>query len=83
MLKKIEFELPAGWQLPEGKKAGDRVEGVYELELKPNGMACLASLDDVPMPGYTDDDYDEDESQAKYKPGTKAPGNSYMEFPEG
>lgn len=75
MSKKIEFSLPAGWTAPEGKKEGDYIECVCEIELKANGRACLSELDEVPMPGYGDD-----EEKSSYKPGMEQPpgGNGTM-----
>lgn len=67
-MKPIEFKLPADWKAPEGKQAGDKIDCVCEIELKPNGMACLTELDDAPMPGYGDD-----KESGKYKPGMEQP----------
>lgn len=56
-MRKIEFNLPSGFAIPEGKQVGSRVKVMAEIELKPNGRACLAELDGVAMPGYQGDDY--------------------------
>lgn len=53
-MKKVEFKLPAGFQIPEGKKAGDDFESMAMFEIKENGEVCLAKIGDVPMPGYDD-----------------------------
>ena len=70
--RKVEFTLPAGWTAPEGKKEGDKVTVLAEIQLKANGRACLTELDEIAMPGYSDSD------EPKYKPGMETPpGGGY------
>ncbi len=38
--------------MPEGTKAGDKVSLMTEYEVKPDGKLCIASIEDVAMPGY-------------------------------
>lgn len=58
MSDRVEFKLPAGFQLPEGKGEGDDIQVLATLEIKGDGTACLVKLGDVPMDGYGDDETD-------------------------
>lgn len=55
-MNKVEFKLPAGFSIPEGKGAGDDFESMATFDIKENGDVCLAKIGDVPMPGYDDAD---------------------------
>lgn len=55
-MKKIEFNLPKGFVVPETKTEGDEVEVLATIELKANGRACLVAVDGHDMPGYEKDD---------------------------
>lgn len=59
-MKKVEFKLPAGFALPEGKTDGDDFAAMCDFEIKPDGSVCLAKIGGVSMPGY-DDKEEEDE----------------------
>jgi len=56
--KRIEFDAPDGWNLPEGKAVGDDIEVMATVRVKPDGRLCLVELDEHKMPGYRDDEDD-------------------------
>lgn len=58
MPKRIEFEAPKGFVLPEGKGEGDDVEVLATVRAKSDGRLCLVELDGHRMPGYRDDEDD-------------------------
>lgn len=58
MAKKIEFDAPDGFVLPEGKAVNDDIEVMATIRMKPSGRLCLVELDGVRMPGYRDDEDD-------------------------
>ena len=51
---KIEFTPPPGWKAPEGAKPGDIIQVTFDVELKPDGKACLVKMEGSPLPGYED-----------------------------
>lgn len=50
--KKVEFEPPTGFTLPEGVGRGDDFDAVCTFRVKEDGTICLTRLGDTPMPGY-------------------------------
>lgn len=58
MPKRIEFNPPEGFSLPEGKAVGDDIEVMATVRMKPDGSLCLVAINDSRMPGYRDDDDD-------------------------
>lgn len=58
MPKRIEFDAPAGWSLPEGKATGDDVEVLATIRAKSDGRLCLVELDGHRMKGFRDDEDD-------------------------
>lgn len=56
-----EFKAPEGFDM-EGKKPGDTIEAVVELEVKDRGMLCVKKLNGMDVGGYGDDKPDEDEA---------------------
>lgn len=66
MAKKVVFELPEGFEVPEGIVEGETFETGATLRVEPNGKVCLIELDGFVMPGYdgekTDTDATADES---------------------
>lgn len=56
--KRIEFEPPSGWTIPEGKSVGDDIELMATVRVKPDGRLCLVALNDEKMPGFRDDEDD-------------------------
>lgn len=58
MPKRIEFDAPEGWALPEGKAIGDDVEVLATVRAKSDGRLCLVELDGHKMKGYKDDEDD-------------------------
>lgn len=59
MAKRIEFDAPDGFVLPEGKGAGDDVEVLATVRAKSDGRLCLVELDGHRMKGFRDEDEDE------------------------
>jgi len=57
--KRIEFDSPPGFALPEGKAVGDDIEVMASVRVKPDGRLCLVELDGNRMPGYKEGDEDE------------------------
>lgn len=62
MSDKIDFKLPAGFSVPEGKTTGDTIEIMATLKLEDGGMACLTKLGDTPL-------YDEKDEKEKPEQG--------------
>lgn len=58
MPKRIEFDAPDGWSLPEGKATGDDVEVLATVRAKSDGRLCLVELDGHRMKGFRDDEDD-------------------------
>lgn len=58
MPKRIEFDPPEGFTLPEGKAVGDDIELMATVRVKPDGRLCLVALNDERMPGFRDDEDD-------------------------
>jgi hypothetical protein len=58
MAKRIEFDAPDGWVLPEGKAIDDDFEVLATVRMKKGGRLCLVELDGHKMPGYRDDEDD-------------------------
>ena len=58
MPKRIEFDPPEGFVLPEGKAVGDDIELMATVRVKPDGRLCLVALNDERMPGFRDDEDD-------------------------
>ncbi len=58
MPKRIEFDAPEGFSLPEGKQVGDDIEVMATIRVKPDGRLCLVEIDGHRMPGYRDDEDD-------------------------
>lgn len=56
MSKRIEFDPPEDFSIPEGKTSGDDFDIVATIRIKPDGRLCLVALDGARMPGYTDGD---------------------------
>ena len=56
--KRIEFDAPEGFVLPEGKAVGDDVELMATVRMKPDGRLCLVEIDGVRMKGFRDDEDD-------------------------
>lgn len=48
-----EFHAPEGFDM-EGKKPGEMIEAVVELEIKDNGMLCVRKLNGMDVEGYED-----------------------------
>lgn len=65
MAKKIEFELPEGYSLPDGVSTNGQFETLATLALKSNGKACLVAIDGYRMPGYTERDEDNGKTYAQ------------------
>lgn len=57
MSKKITFEVPEGYALPEGLgKTGDEFDAGATFRVEDDGKRlCLIALDGIPMPGYEKD----------------------------
>ncbi len=76
--KKVEFDPPKGFVLPEGVQAGEEFDLVCTFRTKQDGKICLTQLGDTKMPGYDD----KKESRPSYSGYTKelqagmAQGNS-------
>lgn len=58
MAKRIEFDAPPGWVIPEGMAVGDDAELMATVRIKPDGRLCLVELDGTRMPGFRDDEDD-------------------------
>lgn len=58
MPKRIEFDAPDGFVLPEGKAVGDDFELMATIRMKPDGRLCIVELDGNRMPGFRDDEDD-------------------------
>lgn len=58
MAKRIEFDAPDGWVLPEGKAVGDDIESMTIVRMKSDGRLCLVELDGVRMKGFREDEDD-------------------------
>lgn len=59
MPKRIEFDPPEGFSLPEGKAVNDDIEVMATVRMKPDGRLCLVAVNDERMPGFRDDEDDE------------------------
>lgn len=53
--KKVEFQIPEGFMLPEGAEPGEDFDLVCSLRVKSGGTLCLTKIGDVEMPGYSDE----------------------------
>jgi len=58
MPKRIEFDAPEGFVLPEGKGVGDDVEVLATVRAKSDGRLCLVELDGHRMKGFKEDEDD-------------------------
>lgn len=58
MPKRIEFDAPDGFVLPEGLGVDDDIEIMATVRMKPDGRLCLVELDGTRMPGFRDDEDD-------------------------
>lgn len=58
MPKRVEFDPPNGFILPEGKDVNEDIELMATVRMKPGGRLCLVALDGNKMPGYRDDEDD-------------------------
>jgi hypothetical protein len=55
-MKKVTFEIPDGYVVPEGIADGDTFTASVTMKLEDNGKRlCLTEVDGIPMPGYEDD----------------------------
>lgn len=63
--KRVEFKPPDDFFLPEGAGTNEDFDLVCTLRIKKDGKLCLVKLGDVEMPGYEDDE-DENESRPQY-----------------
>lgn len=54
--KRIEFDLPDGFVVPEDLSSNQQFEALATIKLKDDGKACLVALDDYRMPGYQEED---------------------------
>lgn len=67
--KRIEFDAPEGFVLPEGKAINEDIECMAVVRMKADGRLCLVELNGERMPGYKEDD---DEHQGKSYPQVAA-----------
>lgn len=58
MPKRVEFDAPEGFVLPEGKAVNDDIELMATVRMKTDGRLCLVELDGVRMPGFKEDEDD-------------------------
>lgn len=62
--KRIEFDIPEGFVVPEGVSANGQFEALATIQLKEDGRACLVAVDGYRMPGYQEEDSDSDDEQS-------------------
>lgn len=58
MAKRIEFDPPEGFVMPEGVAENEDFEVMAAVRVKPDGRLCLVELDGIRMPGFKEDDDD-------------------------
>lgn len=63
--KRIEFDLPEGFTIPDGLSEGKEFESLATVKLKKDGSACLVALDGYRMPGYKEEDESAPDSDDK------------------
>lgn len=61
--KKIEFDLPDGFSIPEGMSTNGEFDTLATVRIKDDGSACLVALDGYRMPGYQEGDEQESEDK--------------------
>lgn len=55
-MKKITFEIPDGFAVPEGLESGDEFDASATFKIEDNGKKlCLLAVDGVALPGYEKD----------------------------
>lgn len=59
--KKIEFNLPEGFSVPDDVSENGQFQALATIQLKDGGKACLVAIDDYRMPGYQEKDGNESE----------------------
>lgn len=66
--KRIEFDLPPEFSVPEGVATDGKGEfdALATIRLKKDGKACLVALDSYRMPGYREADDKEPEDTRSY-----------------
>lgn len=64
--KKVEFQPPKDFAIPEGLSAGERFDSVCTFELKDTGTVCMTMMGDADMPGYGKEEKAEHESKPDY-----------------
>lgn len=67
--RKVEFQIPKEFVMPEGAQPGETFSAVCDFELKDNGTCCLTTMGDAKMPGY---DGNESEHRKGYDDYTKS-----------
>lgn len=60
---RVEFDPPKGFVPPEGSEGGKPFDVVCTFEVK-DGKLCLKVLGETDMPGYDDNDGDEQDKPA-------------------
>lgn len=77
MAKRIEFKLPEGFVQPEGVSKNGQFEALATIQLKDDGKACLVAVDGYRMPGYQEEDSDEDDGKSYSQAASEGMPESY------
>jgi len=64
--KRIEFDLPDGFTIPDGISSDGEFETLATIKMKDDGSVCLVALDGYRMPGYREEDEPETEDKRGY-----------------
>ena len=75
--ERVEFEVPAGANLPAGSEAGQQFDLVCSFQAKGNGRTvCMTQFGDTKMPGY--DDAEKAEHKPDYEQYSKGMAETMM-----
>lgn len=81
--EELDFKVPEGVDLAD-LKDGEEREVVATIRKKPDGMACLVSLEGVPLEGYEEEETEEvDEEEEIPEASDEAPSDNMAAAPAG
>jgi len=73
MQKEVHLEVPEGFEVPEGVKAGDSFEAMSTYRLRKDGHICLEAVEGNPLPGEKGETASEEEAEGSEEEGEYGP----------
>ena len=73
MQKEVHLDVPEGFEIPEGIKAGERFEAMSTYRLKENGQICLEAIEGNWLPGEDGETASEEEAEGSEEEGEYGP----------